>query len=103
MQACDWVSRLRPFSWSWLETRQYTTAREALRCALFPAVLPEVPAASFGMLLPRDPQRDVREAVHEIPQLLDLGVRQPVVVTEDFATSGYRQHFTPGRLCVNIC
>jgi len=54
------------------------------------------------MLLPRDPQRDVREAVDEIPQLLDLGVRQPVVVTEDLATSGYGQHFTPGRQLVNI-
>jgi hypothetical protein len=55
------------------------------------------------MLLLRDPQRDVREAVHEVPQLLDLGVGHPAVVAEDLAASGYGEYSIPGRAEVNAC
>jgi hypothetical protein len=69
---------------------------------LLPPAGRRVPRPPLRGVVLRDRHRDVREAVDEIPQLLDLGVRQPVVVTEDLATSGYGQHFTPGRQLVNI-
>src|ERR1044072_5511600 len=46
------------------------------------------------MLLPGDPQRDVRKAVHEVAQLLDLGIREGGIGAEDLAASGYIEHST---------
>jgi len=47
------------------------------------------------MILPGDPQREVREAVDEVAQLLDFGIGQPAIGAEDLAASNYGQHLTP--------
>jgi len=48
------------------------------------------------MTLPGDPQRDVREPVDDIAQLLDFGVGQPAIGAENLAASAYGEHSTPG-------
>ncbi|MEZ5314448.1 MAG: hypothetical protein R2862_12860 [Thermoanaerobaculia bacterium] len=62
-----------------------------------------VPGPPLRGVLLRDGHRDVGKTVDEIPQLLDLGVRQPVVVTEDLAASRYGQHPTSRFSSVNDC
>jgi len=54
------------------------------------------------MFLPGDPQREVREAVDEVAQLLDFGIGQPTIGAEDLAASNYAEHSTPGSLLVNV-
>jgi len=53
------------------------------------------------MILPGDAQREVREAVDEVAQLLDFGIGQPAIGAEDLAASDYGQHSTPWPLVVN--
>jgi hypothetical protein len=49
-----------------------------------------------------DPQRDIGEAVDEIAQRLDLGVREKAVLAEDLAAPSYAEHSTHVAL-VNSC
>jgi hypothetical protein len=55
------------------------------------------------MTLPGDRQRDVREAVDEVAQLLDFGVGQPAIGAENLAASDYGEHSTPGTSKFNGC
>jgi len=55
------------------------------------------------MILPGDPQREVRKAVDEVAQLLDFGIGQPAIGAENLAASDYGQHSTPGAASINAC
>jgi len=49
------------------------------------------------MLLLGDPERDVREAVDKVSQILDLGIGQLALVAEDLTASGNSKHYILGR------
>ena len=46
-----------------------------------------IPSQTAPVVLPRDSERDIGEAVDEIAQGLDLSVGQPIVLAQDLAAS----------------